>query len=108
MSEVIMFYVPCKDKDEALEIARGLVKQKLVACANILSGCTSIYEWQGEICEEQEVILIMKTMQSLYMEVERVITGMHSYDCPGIVALDTSEVNLPFAQWIEDRITVKV
>jgi periplasmic divalent cation tolerance protein len=98
-----MLYVPCKDKDEARCIAKSLVSESLIACANILPACTSIYEWEGEICEAQEVILIMKTMRALHMDVERSITELHSYDCPAIVALDTSEVNLPFARWIESH-----
>lgn len=105
MSEVIMLYVPCKDKEEAKDIAGKLVGNRLVACANILTGCTSIYEWEGKVCEEEEVILIMKTVNSLHMEVEKTITDLHSYDCPGIVALNTDEVNLPFAQWIEKSVS---
>ena len=105
MSEVIMLYVPCNDIEEAKKIARELVANRQVACANILPGCTSIYEWQGKICEEQEVILVMKTMNSLHMEVEKAITDLHSYDCPGIVALNTDEVNLPFAEWIEKSVS---
>ncbi|MCM8537591.1 MAG: divalent-cation tolerance protein CutA [Lentisphaeraceae bacterium] len=105
MGNVIMLYVPCKDVDEAKGIARQLVEKKLVACANILPGCTSIYEWQGKLCEESEAILIMKTINSLHMEVEKAITDLHSYDCPGIVALNSDEVNLPFAQWIEKSVS---
>lgn len=100
-----MLYVPCKDKEEAKDIAGKLVGNRLVACANILTGCTSIYEWEGKVCEEEEVILIMKTVNSLHMEVEKAITDLHSYDCPGIVALNTDEVNLPFAQWIEKSVS---
>ena len=62
MSGITMFYVPCSDKAEALKIANALVEQRLVACANILDSCTSIYEWKGELKEESEAILIMKTV----------------------------------------------
>ena len=100
MSDVTMFYVPCENREEALKIAKSLVDQRLVACANILDGCTSVYEWQGEIKEEQEAILIMKTVKSLQLEVEKAVGDLHSYECPGIVALDTAEVNFPFEKWI--------
>lgn len=106
MSDITMFYVPCADKGEALKIANSLVKERLVACANILEGCTSVYEWKGEIKEESEAILIMKTVKSLQLEVEKAIADLHSYECPGIVALDTDEVNFPFEQWINDH-TIK-
>ena len=104
MSRMIMFYVPCPSKKEALKVAHALVSRKLIACANILDGCTSVYEWKGEIQEEQEVVLIMKTVKSLHLEVEKAITELHSYECPCVVALDTAEVNLPFVQWVERQI----
>ena len=103
MSRMIMFYVPCPDREEALKIARSLVERRLTACANILEGCTSVYEWEGKLNEEKEVILIMKTVKSLHLEVEKAITELHSYDCPCVVALDTSEVNLPFFEWVEKQ-----
>lgn len=103
MSDITMFYVPCSNKQEALKIAHSLVEQRLVACANIHESCTSVYEWKGEIREEQEAILILKTVKSLQLEVERAITDIHSYECPGIVALDTAEVNFPFKQWITEH-----
>ena len=100
MSDITMFYVPCSDKAEAVKIARALVEQRLVACANIHENCTSIYEWKGEIQEDNEAILILKTVKSLQLEVEKAIADLHSYECPGIVAWDTDEVNLPFEKWI--------
>ena len=103
MSQMIMFYVPCSGKEEAKKIAKVLLKSKLVACANIVGSCTSIYEWEGEIKEEEEAILIMKTVTSLYLDVERTIVEHHSYKCPCIVALNTAEVNMPFFQWVEER-----
>ena len=103
MSDITMFYVPCSDKKEALSIARALVEQKLVACANIHEECTSVYEWKGELKEELEAILILKTVKSLQLEVEKAISDLHSYECPGIVALDTAEVNFPFRQWITEH-----
>ncbi|NQZ58339.1 MAG: divalent-cation tolerance protein CutA [Lentisphaeraceae bacterium] len=100
MSSLILFYVPCPNIEEAKKIARFLLKRRRIACANILDNCTSIYEWEGEIQEENEVILIMKTVKSLHLEVEKEIAALHPYDCPAIVALDTSEVNMPFEQWV--------
>lgn len=105
-SQMIMFYVPCSGRKEAMEIARSLLSKRLIACANILPGCISLYEWEGELKEEQEAILIMKTVKSLHMEVEKSIMDLHNYKCPCIVALDTAEVNMPFVEWVQDQIKV--
>ena len=100
MSDMILFYVPCPSLEVAKEIARPLVENRFVACANIINNCTSIYEWEGKVQEESEVVLILKTVKSLHLDVEREISDRHPYDCPCIVALDTAEVNMPFAQWV--------
>ena len=104
MSHMIMLYIPCPNKEEALTIARSLLAKKIIACANILDGCTSVYEWEGAVQEEQEVILIIKTVKSLHLEVEKAVSDLHSYDCPCVVGLETSEVNLPFMQWVQEQV----
>ena len=65
-----LIYVTTGSRDEALAIARQLVENRLVACANVLAGTTSVYHWQGEVCEEGEVSLILKTRDDL---VDRVV-----------------------------------
>ena len=108
MSNMIMFYVPCPSLAEAKRIARALVEKRYIACANIFNNCTSIYEYDGRLFEENEVILIMKTMKSLYLEVEKEISERHPYECPCIVALDTAEANMPFAKWVDSQTLAEI
>ncbi|MBL4689992.1 MAG: divalent-cation tolerance protein CutA [Rhodospirillales bacterium] len=101
-----LIYVTTGSRDEALAIARELVESRLAACANVLAGTTSVYHWQGEVCEEGEVSLILKTRDDLVDRVVKKVRELHSYDCPCVVSLPISGGNADFLQWI-DAETVK-
>ena len=101
-----LIYATTASRDEALAIARELVESRLAACANVLAGTTSVYHWQGEVCEEGEVSLILKTRDDLVDRVVEKVRELHSYDCPCVVSLPISGGNAAFLQWIEAE-TVK-
>ena len=102
----MLIYVTAGSRDEALSLARELVNIRLAACANILTGTTSVYQWQGEVCEEEEVSLILKTRDDLVERLVEKVRELHSYDCPCVVSLPISGGNADFLEWI-DAETVK-
>lgn len=97
---VILCTVP--NKDVALEIANNLVSNKLAACVNIVPGLTSVYTWKGEICNDQELLCIIKTKKTLYLEVEEAIKKLHPYEVAEIIALPISSGSSDYLQWIEN------
>ena len=56
-----MAFVTAPNSDKAKEIAGGLVSNKLAACVNIIPGITSVYEWEGKIENDSEVLMMIKT-----------------------------------------------
>lgn len=96
-----ILYVTTKDRSEASLIAHKLLKAKKIACANILDGMTSIYEWEGEIKEEKEAILIAKTTENLVDSAIETIKSLHSYECPCILAIESKKGNKDFIKWLE-------
>ena len=94
-------YVPCPSKEKAKEIAGILVREKLIACANIIDGVLSIYEWKGQVEEGQECIMIAKTKGSLYQKVKKRIEELHPYECPCVVGLPIDKINQGYAAWID-------
>ncbi|MFH0800010.1 MAG: divalent-cation tolerance protein CutA, partial [Pseudomonadota bacterium] len=72
---------------EAKKLAGGLVKDKLAACVQILPKMHSIYEWDGEIHDDQEYLLLIKTRKELLKDVKKFIEKNHSYEVPEFVAL---------------------
>ncbi len=101
-----LIYVTAGSRNEALAIARELVNSRLAACANILAGTTSVYHWEGEVCEEDEVSMILKTRDDLVDRLVEKVKNLHSYDCPCVVSLPISSGNAAFLDWIDSE-TVK-
>ncbi len=95
-----LIYITARYLDEAKTIGRQLVSDRLAACANIIENVNSIYWWEGEIQDENEVILIAKTKESLVPELIEKIRSIHSYTCPCIVSLPILNGNRPFLDWI--------
>ncbi len=93
-------YVTCANSGEASAIARTLVEERLVACANILGEARSFYWWEGKVQDETEVVLVLKTGRALSDAATRRIRDLHSYSCPCVVALDIQGGNLDFLNWI--------
>ena len=86
--------------DEAKQIARHLVENHLAACVNIVPKVTSIYEWQGEIVEDSEALLIIKAAD--FAKVEEAIKKLHSYEVPEIISFEVDEGSRDYLEWMRD------
>ena len=103
MSDHIVVFVTCGSEDEALEIARALVQEKFAACANMVSPLRSIYRWEGNICDEKEWLLVIKTRQSLFEDLAKRVKTLHSYSVPEIIALPITEGLPAYLTWIDEN-----
>ena len=101
---VYFVYVTAADVVEAARIARAVVEERLAACANLLPGMRSIYRWQGEIAEDEEAVLILKTREALLEPLIARVTALHSYDCPCVVTLPVQAGNPDFLNWISGEV----
>ncbi len=100
-----MIYITSSSRAEAMTIARALVDEKLVACVNVLSEAISIYRWQGNVEEAQEIVLIAKTRRDLADIALARIKSLHSYDVPCAVIYDMVAGLPDYLAWI-DRETI--
>jgi len=96
-------YITAGSTEEAGAIAKELVSKRLAACANIFENMRSLYWWEGKIQEDNEVILIAKTKESLVPRLIEKVKSLHSYDCPCIVSLPITDGNKPFLDWIAEE-----
>lgn len=86
--------------DKACEIGRALVGAQLAACVNVLPGLTSIYVWQGEHCESEEALALIKTRLEHYPALEKSLRELHPYEVPEIVAVEISAGLPAYLQWV--------
>lgn len=89
---------------EAASLAKRLVEQRLAACVNIVDEVTSYYVWNGEMCEDREATLLIKTTDQRYRKLAEKLAEYHSYDVPEIVALDAAEVSEDYAEWVHEQV----
>ncbi|AXI99988.1 divalent cation tolerance protein [Cyclonatronum proteinivorum] len=101
----VMLYVTTANVSEAQSIARTLLVHKLIACANILPRVQSLYRMDGVITEDEEAIMLVKTLESKLEEVENRITELHSYTVPCILQISTIRGNDAYINWIHSEIT---
>jgi periplasmic divalent cation tolerance protein len=101
MTDHTLLYVTVGSRDEALGLARAVVEARLAACANILPTVTSVYRWQGNIAEEGETAMILKTRGALLDALTAFIRDRHSYTCPCVVAVPILAGNPDFLSWID-------
>ena len=90
---------PCPSKEEAKRISQVLVDQGLAAAVNIVEQ-DSVYRWSGKIHHAHEFLLMIKSIEQSYGEIERVILSMHTYELPGIAAVPIARGFAPYLEWM--------
>lgn len=95
--------VTASSREEAEAIATFLVKSQLAACVNLLP-IHSIYTWQGELHQEQEWQLLIKTDLAQFDTLAAKIRELHSYEVPEIIALPIVSGSQPYLQWLDEQV----
>jgi periplasmic divalent cation tolerance protein len=84
---------------EAETIARKLLDERLIACANLLKGVQSLYWWEGKVDESAETLMLLKTPASKINVLMKRVRELHSYSVPEFLALGILEANPAYAEW---------
>ena len=87
MGEYIVLLTTIGSKEDAEILSRGLVKEKLAYCVNTIPSVQSTYFWKNKLCVDEELLLLIKTQEKKFSEVELWIRKNHSYDVPELIAL---------------------
>ncbi|KAL6259768.1 protein CutA homolog isoform X2 [Pogonomyrmex barbatus] len=95
-------YVTVPNDEVAKRLARGLVENKLAACVNIIPQLTSIYEWEGKIQEEPELLLMIKTRTEKVDALTKYVKGNHPYSVCEVISLPIQNGNNDYLKWISE------
>jgi len=104
----IVIFITASDKKEAQNIARRLLKDKLVACVNIIDKIESFFWWQGKIDKAKETLLIVKSKASQFNRIVKLVKSMHSYEVPEIIALPVVSGEKRYLRWLDASIRKSV
>ena len=86
----------------ASDLARALLSEGLAACVNLIPACQSIYVWKGQLCEESEVLCVIKTQHQHLAALFHRISGLHPYELPEMLAFDAAAASSAYRRWIVD------
>lgn len=89
-------------RDEGPAIARHLVEKRLAACVN-MAEIRSVYHWEGSMCDDPEVLLIIKTTSDRVPDAMCAIRDLHSYDLPEMIVVPVIAGYPPYLSWVEDE-----
>lgn len=101
MDEIVVF-ITASNEDEAARIAKALVGARLAGCVNIIKNIRSIYNWQGKVEDETEVLMIVKTQKSLFDSLMKKVKELHSYTVPEIIAIPIVEGSEDYLKWLRE------
>jgi periplasmic divalent cation tolerance protein len=100
--EFVVVLVTVPNDAVADRIAHTLVSEKLAACVNIVPSVRSIYAWEDEICNEGELLCLLKTRRALFPAMRARVLELHPYQIPEIIALPLAEGNAEYLAWLRD------
>jgi periplasmic divalent cation tolerance protein len=97
---VVLCTVPTEE--HARQIARTLVEERLAACVSVLPGLRSFYRWEGDLCDDAEILLLIKARRELFDALARRLHELHPYQVPEIVALEAAAVAPAYLAWLRE------
>ena len=102
MSHELIVFVTTPNSGEAARIAEALVSERLAACVNIVAAVESIYRWEGKVTRDSEALMIIKTTDERYAELELRVRQLHSYSTPEVVAIRIERGSEQYLNWLRE------
>ena len=97
----------CADADSAMQLARQLIRSRQAACVNLLPGARSIYAWQGQIEETDEVVLLVKTSTSDPDTAIQAVAALHPYEVPEVLCFPIEFGLAKYLDWVRAGTTLQ-
>ena len=101
MTEALIAFTTFANEADAARVARALVDERLVACANLLPGARSIYRWEGAVADEREVVVLMKTRKQDWAALLSRLHELHPYSTPELIAVRVAAGAPAYMEWLE-------
>ncbi len=99
-STIVVGFSTAPNEDVARALGAKLVKEGLAACVNVVPGIRSIYVWKGEIVEDRESLLIIKTRKDLIDRVRQALEKEHPYEVPELIFVEMVGGHKPYIEWV--------
>ena len=100
----VLIYSTTDSREEARTIGKQLVKNKLAACVNIIPNVESIYNWQNELHQDSEFLLIIKTDAKFKNDIQNIFEKTHSYELPELIMVNIQDSSAAYLRWLQENI----
>ncbi len=102
MTEILMVFTTFANEEDAARVARVLIEERLIACANLLGGARSLYRWKKGIEDTREVVVLMKTRKQDWTALLSRLHELHPYETPECVAVRVAAGAPKYMAWLEE------
>lgn len=103
----IVVLMTAGSREEAARLAEMLVGARLAACVQIMPEMESVYWWKDKVERSPEILLVAKTTQDKFSDLEREVRALHSYETPEIIALPLAAASAPYLEWLTTTVNPK-
>jgi periplasmic divalent cation tolerance protein len=100
--QILIVFSTCPDADTAARIGRALVEESLAACVNVVPGIRSIYAWKGEVHDEAEMLMMLKTTVNRFEDLRERLLALHPYEVPEVVAVGAAGGHDAYFRWVAE------
>lgn len=104
MTEMLLVLTTFANTEDAAGVVRTLVEERLIACGNMLPGVRSLYRWEGNVADQPEVMVLMKTRKQDWTALISRLHELHPYDTPECVAVRIAAGAPKYMAWLESAL----
>lgn len=104
MTEALVVFTTFANEADAARVARVLVEERLVACAQLLPGARSLYRWKDAVEEQVEVVVMLKTRKQDWTALLSRLHELHPYETPECVAVRIAAGAPKYMAWLDEAL----
>ncbi|HSA55871.1 MAG TPA: divalent-cation tolerance protein CutA [Gemmatimonadaceae bacterium] len=99
-TDALVVLTTLANSDDAATFVRALLDRRLIACGTLLPAARSLYRWEGNIADESEVVVLLKTRSAMLHALEAAFEELHPYEVPELLALPVTSGLEKYLAWI--------
>ena len=104
-SQLAVVVTTVESMEDADRLARDLVDQSLVACAQIDGPIVRHYRWAGKVEKASEFRLMLKTTHTAWPALKEKLAKSHPYDEPENILLPVADASDGYLAWVVEQTT---
>jgi periplasmic divalent cation tolerance protein len=104
MAEHLLAFTTLGNEEDAAKLARRLVERRIVACVNVSGPVRSFYHWKGNLEDDREFLLLMKTRRERFSDLEAALRELHPYDVPELIAVPIEFGSAAYLGWVDENV----